>query len=103
MGESRAQRPPGLTGWRSLYWVAQTSNGRGVATTAVAAVVRTAFDELGLHRLQADTLLQNVASRRVLAHNGFTPIGVLLCAQAKANSGGRTATTAAAHKPKAGR
>ncbi len=33
------------------YWVGQAHNGRGVATAAVAAVVRTAFDELGLHRL----------------------------------------------------
>jgi ribosomal-protein-alanine N-acetyltransferase len=58
------------------YWVAQAANGRGVATAAVGAAVRLAFTELRLHRLQADTLLHNVASQRVLAHNGFTRIGI---------------------------
>lgn len=58
------------------YWVDQAHNGRGVATAAVAAVLRTAFDELGLHRLQADTLVHNVGSQRVLARNGFSRIGL---------------------------
>lgn len=59
------------------YWVGQAVNGRGVATAAVAAVVRLAFSsELGLHRLQAGTLVHNVASQRVLARNGFTQIGL---------------------------
>ena len=57
------------------YWVGEAHTGRGVATAAVAAVVRLAFGELGLHRLQADTLVQNAASRRVLARTGFTEIG----------------------------
>lgn len=58
------------------YWVAQDRTGRGVGTAAVAAAVFIAFDELGLHRLQADTLVDNVASRTVLARNGFTRIGM---------------------------
>ena len=58
------------------YWVGQAVNGRGVATAAVGAVVRRAFGELGLHRLQAGTLVHNVASQRVLARNGFTVIGL---------------------------
>lgn len=58
------------------YWVAEAAGGRGVATAAVAAAVRTAFDDLGLHRLQADTLVHNTASQRVLARNGFTRIGL---------------------------
>lgn len=58
------------------YWVGQESNGRGVATTAVAEVLRFAFADLGLHRLQAGTLVHNVASQRVLARNGFTRIGL---------------------------
>lgn len=57
------------------YWVDVEHCGRGVATAAVAAAVRIAFGELGLHRLQADTLLHNTASQRVLARNGFTRIG----------------------------
>ncbi|QGN34892.1 GNAT family N-acetyltransferase [Microlunatus sp. Gsoil 973] len=58
------------------YWVDQAINGRGVATAAVAEAVRRAFGELQLHRLQADTLVHNVASQRVLAHNDFTRIGL---------------------------
>ncbi len=57
------------------YWVSQSHTGRGVATAAVAAVVRLAFGDLGLHRLQAGTLVHNTASQRVLAKNGFTRIG----------------------------
>lgn len=58
------------------YWVGQAVNGLGVATAAVAEVVRLAFTELGLHRLQADTLVHNAASQRVLARNGFIRIGL---------------------------
>ena len=58
------------------YWVDAAHNGRGVATAAVAAIVATAFSELGLHRVQAGTLLHNVASQRVLERNGFRPIGM---------------------------
>ena len=58
------------------YWVDQAHNGRGVATAAVAALVQLAFTELGLHRIQAGTLLHNRGSQRVLERNGFTPIGI---------------------------
>ena len=58
------------------YWVAEHANGRGLATAAVRDVVRIAFDDLGLHRVQADTLLHNVASQRVLERVGFTQYGV---------------------------
>jgi ribosomal-protein-alanine N-acetyltransferase len=58
------------------YWVSKSANGRGVATAAVAATVRVAFDELALHRLQADTLVHNAGSQKVLARNGFTRIGL---------------------------
>ena len=37
---------------------------------------RVAFGELGLHRLQAETLLDNVASQKVLERNGFVRIGM---------------------------
>lgn len=39
-------------------------------------MVRTAFDELRLHRVQAETPLHNVRSQRVLRRNGFRRIGV---------------------------
>ncbi|WP_285599168.1 GNAT family protein [Kineosporia sp. NBRC 101731] len=58
------------------YWVAESAGGRGVATAAVAGVVRIAFDTLGLHRLAASTLVNNVRSQRVLEKNGFERIGM---------------------------
>jgi ribosomal-protein-alanine N-acetyltransferase len=58
------------------YWVDESRNGRGLAGRALAETVELAFGELALHRLAAGTLLDNVASQRVLRRNGFTEIGV---------------------------
>jgi [ribosomal protein S5]-alanine N-acetyltransferase len=58
------------------YWVARAVNGRGVATAAVATIARVAFEEIGLHRIQAATLPHNAASQRVLQRNGFARIGM---------------------------
>jgi len=58
------------------YWVAQDQNGRGLASQAVAAVIEKAFGEIGLHRLEAGTLVDNHASQRVLERNGFERIGI---------------------------
>jgi [ribosomal protein S5]-alanine N-acetyltransferase len=57
-------------------WVSEDQNGRGLASAAVANVKRIAFDELGLHRIQAATLVHNRGSQRVLERNGFVPIGM---------------------------
>jgi [ribosomal protein S5]-alanine N-acetyltransferase len=58
------------------YWVGQSRNGRGLASAAVAEVIDIAFEKLRLHRLQAETLLNNVPSQRVLTRNGFRPFAV---------------------------
>ena len=58
------------------YWVAQDANGRGVATAAVGGILRLAFGELRLHRVQAGTLLRNTGSQKVLQRNEFERIGV---------------------------
>jgi [ribosomal protein S5]-alanine N-acetyltransferase len=57
------------------YWVAERANGKGLATQAVAELIPIAFGELGLHRLEAGTLVDNVGSQRVLEKNGFERIG----------------------------
>jgi ribosomal-protein-alanine N-acetyltransferase len=57
------------------YWLSEHAGGRGLATAALREVVQIAFDELGLHRLQAGTLLDNVRSQRVLLKAGFAVIG----------------------------
>jgi [ribosomal protein S5]-alanine N-acetyltransferase len=58
------------------YWVAERLGGRGLATAAVGEAADVAFGELGLHRLEAGTLVDNVPSQRVLKKNGFEPIGL---------------------------
>ncbi|WP_433297156.1 GNAT family N-acetyltransferase [Actinoplanes sp. CA-030573] len=58
------------------YWVAKAANGRGVASAAVAGITRLAFRELGLHRVQAETLVHNVASQKVLERNRFRRYGL---------------------------
>ncbi|MFD4422305.1 GNAT family N-acetyltransferase [Agromyces sp. NPDC058484] len=58
------------------YWVAPEANGRGYATDALRAITALAFGDLGLHRVQAETLRHNQWSQRVLARVGFRPIGM---------------------------
>lgn len=58
------------------YWVSESHAGRGLASAAVADAVGIGFGELGLHRLDAATLLHNTPSQRVLTRNGFRPFAV---------------------------
>jgi len=57
------------------YWVATERTGGGVATRAVHAVVDDCFTTHQLHRLEAATLVDNLASQAVLRRTGFTLIG----------------------------
>ena len=59
------------------YFVDSERNGQGLATAAIADAVEYAFGELGLHRIEAGTAVDNVASQRVLEKNRFTRVGVL--------------------------
>lgn len=58
------------------YWVRGDMNGKGLATGAVRDALRHAFSDLKLHRVQAETLLNNLASQRVLRKAGFRPFGI---------------------------
>lgn len=57
------------------YWMGQPYAGHGLMTEAVGAVVPFCFDALGLHRIHAAFLPDNMASRRVLEKNGFREEG----------------------------
>jgi ribosomal-protein-alanine N-acetyltransferase len=59
------------------YFVDERRAGRGLASRAVADAVGIAFGELGLHRVEAGTAVENVGSQRVLERNGFTLVGRL--------------------------
>lgn len=58
------------------YWVDAAHTGRGLATSCVELVVAAARDDLGLHRVAASTMINNVASQRVLERCGFTRYGL---------------------------
>lgn len=58
------------------YWMDADYTGQGYMTEAVGVVADFGFSTLGLHRLQAGCLLDNIASHRVLLKNGFEAEGV---------------------------
>jgi ribosomal-protein-alanine N-acetyltransferase len=58
------------------YWIAKPEWGRGYATEATRCLIAYAFDELGLHRVEAHHFLENPASGRVLVHAGMSAEGV---------------------------
>lgn len=57
------------------YWITPSEWGNGYATSAGELLLSHAFDELGLHRVEASALASNDASRRVLEKLGFTEEG----------------------------
>ncbi|MGW0392794.1 GNAT family N-acetyltransferase [Streptomyces sp. NPDC003042] len=65
-----------LCGGAVGYWVDRAWHGKGLATAALEEVCRSARDELGLHRVEAGTLVDNTASQRVLAKAGFQQYGL---------------------------
>jgi ribosomal-protein-alanine N-acetyltransferase len=58
------------------YWIAASAGGRGYATEAVKRVADYAFEDLGLHRLEAGIMPRNVRSIRVIEKAGFRCEGV---------------------------
>jgi ribosomal-protein-alanine N-acetyltransferase len=57
------------------YWVDHAHLRRGLASALVDHACTRAL-EIGLHRVDASTLLHNVASQRVLLGNGFELYGM---------------------------
>ncbi|WP_313814920.1 GNAT family protein [Glutamicibacter sp.] len=57
------------------YWMDADYCGRGLATATVREICAIAGTELGLHRIEASTLLHNIGSQRVLLNSGFQLIG----------------------------
>jgi ribosomal-protein-alanine N-acetyltransferase len=54
------------------YCLVKRSWGRGLATEAVRAVLRHAFERVGLPRVVGVAMAENVASQRVMAKSGMT-------------------------------
>jgi ribosomal-protein-alanine N-acetyltransferase len=77
------------------YSLARRCWGRGLATEAVAAVLRHAFEVVGLPRVLAVAVLENEASRRVMVKAGMT-------LQSPYQFDGRQAVLYASDRPAAG-
>ncbi|OPJ62853.1 GNAT family N-acetyltransferase [Clostridium oryzae] len=60
------------------YSLDKEYNGRGYMTEAVSLVVRFAFDELKLHRIEAGVRQDNIGSMRVLEKAGFHKEGIAI-------------------------
>ncbi len=57
------------------YWGYPSTGGRGLMTHALRETVRYAFDELGLHRVEANVQPGNVRSIALVRRVGFTKEG----------------------------
>ena len=56
-------------------WLAPVLWGKGLMTEAASAVVRFAFDTIGLHKVATRCFVDNTASRRVIEKTGFRFVG----------------------------
>lgn len=57
------------------YWIGAPYQRQGYMSEALPAVLRFAFDQLGLHRVEAACLPDNQASRSLLLKSGFREEG----------------------------
>ena len=58
------------------YWVDERVAGQGFTPEACVTVIRFAFEELGLHRVQVAIIPRNAPSRRVMSKLGIREEGV---------------------------
>jgi ribosomal-protein-alanine N-acetyltransferase len=58
------------------YWIDEAMAGQGLAPEATVAILRFAFEELGLHRVEIAIVPRNRASRRVVEKLGLREEGV---------------------------
>ena len=57
------------------YWMGENYARQGLMTDAVKAVVSFSFEELGLHRIEAACVPENIPSRDLLRKIGFKEEG----------------------------
>lgn len=58
------------------YWMDVDNRNKGFMTEAVKQAVSYAFYELGLHRVEASVMINNLPSQKVLEKSGFERIGL---------------------------
>ncbi|MEK5232190.1 GNAT family protein [Lysinibacillus sp. FSL K6-0232] len=59
------------------YYLAEDAWGKGIATEAVATIVKFLLEEVQINRIQAEVMPLNEASKKVLVKNGFLKEGLL--------------------------
>ncbi|HKA23440.1 MAG TPA: GNAT family protein [Candidatus Eisenbacteria bacterium] len=80
------ESPIGVSGLHGIDWVNRNAKTgtvigersvwrKGYGTEVMATRTKWAFEELGLHRLQSECYVENVASRRCLEKAGYQLIG----------------------------
>lgn len=57
------------------YFIGEQFGGKGIMTEAIRLILRYAFKDLKLHRIEANVQPENLASIAVLKKNGFTKEG----------------------------
>lgn len=77
MNLSSIQRGPFQSAYIG-YWISEDVAGHGYTPEALVVIMRYAFEELGLHRVQIAIIPRNAASRRVVEKLGIREEGIAL-------------------------
>jgi ribosomal-protein-serine acetyltransferase len=58
------------------YWLGEAYQGKGLMTLGCRALINHAFANLGAHRIEIGTALENTRSQAIARRLGFTPEGI---------------------------
>ncbi|GAA0180997.1 GNAT family N-acetyltransferase [Clostridium sediminicola] len=58
------------------YFLAEEYWGKGIASEAISIMIKFLFERVNINRIQAEVMLANKASKKVLLKNGFTKEGL---------------------------
>lgn len=58
------------------YSIDENEQGKGYMKEALGLTIKYAFEDIGLHRVEASTLVENIKSQRVLKSCGFKEVGM---------------------------
>ena len=58
------------------YWLSKSFQGKGIMTQSVRRLVKFAFEEMDINRIQIRCAIGNISSRKIPERTGFTAEGV---------------------------
>ncbi|MEZ8140996.1 GNAT family N-acetyltransferase [Enterovibrio sp. FF113] len=53
------------------YWLSESYQGKGIASRSVSAMIKMAFEDLGMEKVQIAAAVENLPSRRLCERLGF--------------------------------